>query len=107
MIWSLQDVGVVDSHPGVLYDAFARSAAVSGLCDSAMRSSSGEILSYVSTTSVARDMLEILKKTGHEKIRYWGFSYGTFLAGVYAAMYPNNIERMVIDGTFLPAGLQN
>lgn len=58
------------------------------------------LLKFVSTTSVARDMLEIMRKTGTEKLRYWGFSYGTFLGGVFAAMYPDLVERMVSDGMY-------
>lgn len=29
---------------------------------------------YASTASVARDMLEIMKAHGRDKIQYWGFS---------------------------------
>ncbi len=39
-----------------------------------------------------------MNKAGYEKIRYWGFSYGTYLGGLFAAMYPDKIDRMVNDG---------
>ncbi|TGO20340.1 hypothetical protein BPAE_0306g00040 [Botrytis paeoniae] len=102
-IWKLSDVGVVDSHPGILNDAYARASALSKTCEENMEREAkarGEesLLKFVSTTSVARDMLEIMRKTGTEKLRYWGFSYGTFLGGVFAAMYPDLVERMVSDG---------
>ncbi|TGO40573.1 hypothetical protein BHYA_0035g00470 [Botrytis hyacinthi] len=102
-IWKLSDVGVVDSHPGILNDAYARASALSKTCEESMEREAkarGEesLLKFVSTTSVARDMLEIMRKTGTEKLRYWGFSYGTFLGGVFAAMYPDLVERMVSDG---------
>lgn len=27
-----------------------------------------------------------------------GFSYGTYLGAMYAALYPDKIERMILDG---------
>ncbi|KAI1343268.1 hypothetical protein F5Y15DRAFT_369532 [Xylariaceae sp. FL0016] len=95
-LWALQDVGVVDSHPGIIYDAFARATAFSRACELHMQSSG--LLRHLSTASHARDMLEILHQTGHDKLKYWGFSYGTILGGVFASMYPDKVERLVSDG---------
>jgi pimeloyl-ACP methyl ester carboxylesterase len=53
---------------------------------------------FLSTTSVARDLLEVMEKAGQKKLRYWGFSYGTVIGVTFAAMYPNEVERMVNDG---------
>lgn len=55
---------------------------------------------FLGSASIARDMLEILDKTGNEKLRYWGFSYGTVLGGVFAGLYPERVERLVSDGKF-------
>lgn len=55
-------------------------------------------LKYISTMSVARDMLEISEKARYEKLRYWGFSYGTILGGVFATNWPDKVERLVSDG---------
>lgn len=60
------------------------------------------INAHLGTASIARDMLEILDKTGHEKLRYWGFSYGTILGGVFAGLFPERVERLVSDGESLP-----
>ncbi|OTA58952.1 alpha/beta-hydrolase [Hypoxylon sp. EC38] len=95
-LWALQDVGVVDAHPGVIFDAFARATALSQTCEKNMNSSG--LLSHISTASHARDLLEILHQAGQDKLRYWGFSYGTILGGVFAAMYPDKVERLVSDG---------
>ncbi|KAH6897261.1 TAP-like protein-domain-containing protein [Thelonectria olida] len=94
--WSLQETPVVDERPGLEYDAYSRAFAYSGACEAAMDHTG--LMSHLGTPSHARDMLEILKKTGHEKLRYWGFSYGTVLGGVFAALFPEKVERMVSDG---------
>ncbi|RYP89192.1 hypothetical protein DL769_000162 [Monosporascus sp. CRB-8-3] len=95
-LWALQDVGVVNAHPGTVNDAFVRATAFSQMCERNMNASG--LLPHLSTISHARDMLEILQQMGEDKLKYWGFSYGTILGGVFASMYPEKVERLVSDG---------
>ncbi|KAH7272815.1 Alpha/Beta hydrolase protein [Fusarium solani] len=95
-LWTLQETPIVDERPGLIYDAYARASAYSGACEIAMEETG--INAHLGTASIARDMLEILDKTGHEKLRYWGFSYGTILGGVFAGLFPERVERLVSDG---------
>ncbi|KAL1858266.1 hypothetical protein Daus18300_010012 [Diaporthe australafricana] len=51
--------------------------------------------------------LEALQRTAHcpgnEKLQYWGMSYGTTVGSTFAAMHPDKVRRMVLDGNMDPA----
>jgi pimeloyl-ACP methyl ester carboxylesterase len=72
-----------------------------------------DIRDYMSTTTVARDMLHIVDKLDElrngpreesdksrdlARIQYWGFSYGTTLGNYFASMFPGRVERMLLEG---------
>ncbi|GAB3778030.1 alpha/beta fold hydrolase [Nocardioides ungokensis] len=68
-------------------------------CGSAAAS---ELLPHLRTTDNARDF-DILRRTvGANKWTFYGFSYGTYLAQVYANLYPNRVKAMVLDGVLDP-----
>lgn len=50
---------------------------------------------------------EIVKRTsyqpGEEKLQYWGMSYGTTVGSTFAAMHPDKVRRLVLDGNMDPA----
>ena len=61
------------------------------------------LLDHVDTVSAARDLDILRALAGQEKLNYLGFSYGTYLAPVYAENFPGNTGRMVLDGAIDPA----
>lgn len=67
----------------------------------------GDVLKHATTDNVARDMLSIVRAHGEEKLQYWGISYGTALGSVFASMFPDNVERMIIDGVLDQEGYYN
>ncbi|KAJ6781236.1 hypothetical protein PWT90_05099 [Aphanocladium album] len=87
----------------------------------------GDLLKYVGTASVARDMLAIVDKidaynkryskkptldaraeperrngnsnsSALPRLQYLGFSYGTVLGNYFASMYPGRVGRVLLDG---------
>ncbi|MBW3083926.1 hypothetical protein KEM60_00108 [Austwickia sp. TVS 96-490-7B] len=60
------------------------------------------IMDHISTAQVARDMEMIRKALGEKSLNYYGVSYGTFLGATYAALFPQNVGRMITDGVVDP-----
>lgn len=80
------------------------------------------IRQFISTASVARDMLHIVDKLDEDtrshrlkkehlqqplarskpQLQYFGTSYGTFLGQTFASMFPDRVARMVLDANVDP-----
>jgi pimeloyl-ACP methyl ester carboxylesterase len=58
----------------------------------------GSQLSKYSTEFAARDMDLIRVALGVPRISFLGISYGTHLGAVYASIFPDNFDAMVLDG---------
>ncbi|EOO00997.1 hypothetical protein UCRPA7_3513 [Phaeoacremonium minimum UCRPA7] len=56
-----------------------------------------------STTNKDEIMQRASYKPGQEAIQYWGMSYGTLLGATFAALHPDRIGRMILDGVVDPA----
>ena len=57
---------------------------------------------YFNTQQTARDMDLIRSVLGLEALNYLGFSYGTQLGANYAALFPDRVGLMVLDGAVDP-----
>ncbi|MFM9048678.1 MAG: alpha/beta hydrolase [Actinomycetota bacterium] len=62
------------------------------------------LLEHLSTADAARDMDVLRAALGQSRLDYLGVSYGTHLGATYAALFPQNVGRFVLDGP-LPAEL--
>lgn len=57
----------------------------------------------IGTAFVARDIKAIAEAIGEDGlIRYWGYSYGTLLGATLSAMFPDKVDRVILDGNINP-----
>jgi pimeloyl-ACP methyl ester carboxylesterase len=53
----------------------------------------------IGTAYTARDAMQIVDAVEDDGLlRFWGFSYGTLLGATLAAMFPDRMDRVVLDG---------
>jgi pimeloyl-ACP methyl ester carboxylesterase len=60
------------------------------------------VLRHMSTADVARDLDLLRQAVGDERLTYFGQSYGSYLGETYAALFPDKIRALVIDGVLDP-----
>ncbi|WP_328647465.1 alpha/beta hydrolase [Amycolatopsis sp. NBC_00348] len=87
---------VSDPDPGGPADK-ARAAARARQYATGCARRSGAELPHLTTTDTARDIDEIRKALGEQRISYYGSSYGTYLGLVYGQLFPGRVRRMVLD----------
>jgi pimeloyl-ACP methyl ester carboxylesterase len=68
----------------------------------------GDVLPFVGTRDVAKDMDAVRAAMGDEQMSYLGFSYGTAIGQVYAELFPERVRSMILDGVLElgPSGLE-
>ena len=120
--WSLRtwEEGTLTSSDAALGRLWSMVHAVGQSCSTV---EDDDIKHFVSTASVARDMLGIIEahgawrekeatrlsrgrqissrlsyRPGKELLQYMGFSYGTYLGATFAALFPDRVGRMMLDG---------
>ena len=69
----------------------------------ACKAGTGRLLQFVGTESAARDLDQIRRAVGENKLTYLGFSYGTQLGATYADLFPHRVRALVLDGAYDPA----
>lgn len=54
---------------------------------------------FINSDATARDMDLLRELLGDAKLNYFGYSYGTWLGGWYASLFPDKVGRMVLDSS--------
>ena len=67
------------------------------------RKSAG-FIAHVGTNNVVRDLDAMRAAVGDAKLTFWGMSYGTRIAYVYAYRYPQRVRAILIDAPITPNG---
>ena len=68
-------------------------------------SPAARLLPHMKTTDIVADF-EVLRETlNAEKVSFYGFSYGTYIAQVYATLHPERLDKLVLDGVVDPRGI--
>lgn len=83
-------------------EGLARASAEATALGKACQAGTGNLLAHVDTASAARDLDMLRAVVGERKLDYLGYSYGTQLGSTYAALFPGNVGRMVLDGALDP-----
>ncbi|GAA1447935.1 alpha/beta hydrolase [Nocardiopsis tropica] len=65
----------------------------------------GDLLPHMSTANTARDMDVIRAALGEDTLNYLGGSYGTYLGAVYGTLFPERMDRSVLDSPTRPEGV--
>ncbi len=68
----------------------------------ACRDNPAPVVAHMSTADTARDMDLVRQAVGDDLLSYYGISYGTQLGTTYAAMFPDRIRAMILDGVLDP-----
>ncbi|KAK0546434.1 hypothetical protein OC846_005278 [Tilletia horrida] len=69
---------------------------------SACEEQHGDLLRYLNTPFVARDMDLIRHHLGEEELTAYGVSYGSALMQTYGVLFPERVGRVIIDGIVFP-----
>ena len=88
-------------------DAFAGAVREAAEFGAECARNSTELLPFIGTDFVARD-IDLLRRTlGEEKLTLYGRSFGTYIGTVYANLFPGRVRAMALDGAYDPVRYAN
>jgi pimeloyl-ACP methyl ester carboxylesterase len=100
---AVTDAKGVPSGPDLFGAAMSQAADF----DQACVDNAGALLPYIGTEYVARDIDLLRQALGEEQLTYYGRSFGTYIGTVYAAMFPERVRALALDGAYDPVHYAN
>lgn len=86
----------VDAYENSIADSYANMQAFSNACE--VYNQGNKTPEFIGTAYVVRDMLSIVDGLGEDGLlRFWGMSYGSLLGATAAAMFPDRMDRILLD----------
>ncbi len=95
-----QAVTAARGRPGP--GAFDRALAEAADFDAACEQKVGDLLPFLGTGYVVRDIDLLRQALGEDDLTFYGRSFGSFIGSVYASMFPDRVRAMVLDGAYDP-----
>ncbi|MDQ1017710.1 alpha/beta hydrolase [Streptomyces afghaniensis] len=88
-------------------DAYETAVRQGAAFDQACKDNAGELVPYAGTGYVARDIDLLRQALGEDQLTYYGRSFGSYIGTVYAAMFPERVRALVLDGAYDPEHYAN
>lgn len=95
----LPDTGPVDWA-----DISRQSSSAQAAANAACQQMYPDIVPYIGTNNTVKDLEEIRKAVGDEKLTFWGTSYGTRIGYVYAHDYGEHLRALLLTSPIDPQG---
>ncbi|MGY5123642.1 alpha/beta fold hydrolase [Streptomyces nigrescens] len=95
-----KEVAAAKGRPGE--DALDSAAASAVRFNDACMRASADLLPYVGTDFVARDIDQLRQAVGEDQLTFYGRSFGTYIGTVYASRFPERVRAMALDGAYDP-----
>lgn len=96
----LDEYVAADSTPDTEAEELEYSTVLAGLAEGC--ADQEPVAQYMDTQSVARDVDVLRAVLGEDRLNWLGKSYGTQIGAVYATLFPDQVGRMVLDGSVDP-----
>lgn len=61
-----------------------------------------DLIEFLSTSIISRDLDVIRIKLGMEKLNYWGIGYGGIIGATFASIFPDKVGSVILDSLINP-----